>query len=287
MTFSNLLDAGKFVRLIGCHDGVSAKLTEEAGFEGIWSSGFTISCSHCVPDSSILGKYEFMERACEMRRASKLPILVDMDTGYGKAEHIGYHVKDLEQAGINGVCIEDKIFPKSNSFSEGGQELLGIEDFCNKIVSAQTNTTNDFFVVARIEAFISGFGIDDAIYRADAYADSGADAVLIHSKDADGKDIRSFLKAWKKKCPIVLVPTTYGETINEYEMREEGVDIVIYANQLMRVCIYWMKWLLDEMNHSGICRDFDTLISPVKELFRLSGMEKFKELSKKYDAVSK
>jgi len=252
MTFRKLLRENKLIRLVGAHDGISAKLIEEAGFEGIWSSGLCISCSHCLPDASVLGKAEFLERASEMRRAVNIPILVDGDTGYGSASHIGYHVQDFEQAGINGVCIEDKIFPKTNSFAEGGQELLGIEDFCMKIVSAKQNTSYEFFVVARIEAFISGFGIEDAIYRADSYASTGADAILIHSKQRDGKEIEQFLLQWDKKCPIIIVP--------------------------------WCKTVLKILEKRGLSKDIDDMIAPVSTLFRLSGMDRYKELVKFYDS---
>jgi len=284
MTFRKLLRENKLIRLVGAHDGISAKLIEEAGFEGIWSSGLCISCSHCLPDASVLGKAEFLERASEMRRAVNIPILVDGDTGYGSASHIGYHVQDFEQAGINGVCIEDKIFPKTNSFAEGGQELLGIEDFCMKIVSAKQNTSYEFFVVARIEAFISGFGIEDAIYRADSYASTGADAILIHSKQRDGKEIEQFLLQWDKKCPIIIVPTTYPDAFSEQRMRELGVDIVIYANHPMRAMVGWCKTVLKILEKRGLSKDIDDMIAPVSTLFRLSGMDRYKELVKFYDS---
>jgi phosphoenolpyruvate phosphomutase len=284
MTFRNAIRQGKLTRLVGAHDGISAKLIEKAGFEGIWSSGFTISCSHGVPDASVLGKAEFLERAKEMRRAVMLPILADIDTGYGSASHVAYHARDFERAGINGVCIEDKIFPKTNSFVEGGQELTGVEDFCMKIVSAKQHTSFDFFVVARIEAFISGFGLEDAKYRADAYAECGADAILIHSKERDGKDIESFLLQWEKKCPIVIVPTTYPDAFNEQRMRELGVDIVVYANHPLRAMVSWCKTVLKILEKRGLSKDIDDMIAPVQLLFELSGMNEYKEKVKFYDS---
>ncbi len=272
-----LSENDSLIRLVGAHDGLSAKMIEEAGFDGIWSSGFGISTSHALPDASILGKESFLERAIEMRRSSDLPILQDLDTGYGGPSQLGYHVKDFEAAGINGVCIEDKIFPKTNSFVEGDQTLIGIEDFVDKIKSIQVNTSESFFTVARIEAFISGFGIDDAIYRADAYADY-ADAIVIHSKSKDGKDIREFLEKWDKKCCVIIIPTTYAEAFTEKEMKDLGVDFVIYANQLLRAMVYHGKLVLKDIFNNGIQKVND--IATMKELFELQGMDKFKALGK-------
>jgi len=283
MNFKSLLDANtKLIRLVGAHDGMSAKLIEEAGFEGLWSSGFTISCSHCLPDASILGKAEFLERATEMRKASSLPILIDMDTGYGSASHIGYHIKDFERVGINGVCIEDKVFPKTNSYIKGGQVQLDVENFQAKILSAKESCSKEFFVVARIESLIAGAGMEDAIYRSDSYADVGADAILIHSKDTTGKDIETFLTKWTKKCPIIIVPTAYPDAFTEEKMGELGVDIVIYANHPMRAMVQWCKIVLRILEKRGLSTYIDDMIAPMKELFRLQGMQEFKDKEEKY-----
>jgi len=287
MSFKNLLakKSDRPVRLVGAWDGLSARLIEAAGFEGIWSSGFAISTSHGVPDCSVLGKESFLERSLEMRRATSIPILQDMDTGYGGPAHLRHHVRDFENAGINGVCIEDKIFPKSNSFVEGGQELMSIEDFCQKIISAkQAQRTSDFWVVARIEAFISGFGLSDAIYRADAYADCGADAILIHSKSKSGSDIAEFLAKWTKKCPIVIVPTTYDGAFTEFEMKEFGVDVVIYANQLIRAMVYYGMKILNQMKKFGIYDPIE--VTNMTLMFELQNMPEFKRLEKKYAGLA-
>jgi len=273
------------IRLVGAWDGLSAKLVEEAGFEGIWSSGFCISASHAVPDCSVLGKESFLERALEIRKATRLPVLHDMDTGYGEPAHLRYHVRDFENAGINGVCTEDKVFPKSNSFVEGGQQLMSDEDLCQTIISAkQAQQTSDFWVVARIEAFISGFGLKDALYRADAYADCGADAILIHSKSKSGSDIDEFLIKWKKKCPIVIVPTTYPTTFVEREMKDIGIDVVIYANQLIRAMVYKAKKVLRDITDAGITHEMD--IISMEEMFNLQDMPHFKRIEKKHAGLA-
>jgi len=272
---------GSLIRLVGCWDGLSAIMVQEMGFEGIWSSGFCISASHGLPDASVLTKSEFLERAREMRNTAQMPILHDMDTGYGGPAHIIQYIREFAAAGVNGVCIEDKLFPKSNSFVGGNQGLMGIEEFCKKIMAAK-EAVDDMYIVARIEAFISGFGLQDAIYRADAYAESGADAILIHSKSKDGKDILEFLDKWKKRCPIVIVPTTYAGVIPEEEMRNYGVNIVIYANQLLRVMVDHGFKYLKELEGWGETDVPGYDLEDMKTLFALQGMDVFKELEKKY-----
>jgi phosphoenolpyruvate phosphomutase len=141
-----------------------------------------------------------------------IPILLDADTGYGNFNNARILVRKLEQRGIAGACIEDKLFPKTNSLlgTSEGKPLASIEEFSAKIRAMKdTQRDPDFVVVARIEAFISGWGLDEALKRAEAYKAAGADAVLIHSKKSDDKEIASFCKAWDGKHPVVIVPTKY------------------------------------------------------------------------------
>lgn len=278
----------KPLRFIGAYDGLTAKLIEEAGFEGIWSSGLCISASYGLPDASVLSWSQFLERSQEMRRVSSLPILADIDTGFGSPETIGYIIREYIDAGIDGVCIEDKVFPKRNSYFGGEQSMLSAEEFCMKLDAVKSeDKNNELFLVARIESFISGTGLEDALYRADSYYDSGADAILIHSKSWDGKDIESFLKSWEKKCPIVIVPTSYPEAFPEEIMKGIGIDIVIYANQLLRVFVEEGNWLLAYLSEEGLLNEglsllIDDNIASVKEVFDLIGMDKIKEKEKRY-----
>lgn len=150
---------------------------------------------------------------CEfMSDNTTIPILLDADTGYGNFNNARILVRKLEQRGIAGACIEDKLFPKTNSLlgTSEGKPLASIEEFSAKIRAMKdTQKDPDFVVVARIEAFISGWGLDEALKRAEAYKAAGADAVLIHSKKSDDAEIASFCKAWNGKHPVVIVPTKY------------------------------------------------------------------------------
>ena len=283
--FNKLLKKNKkdVIRLVGCHDGITARMVEEVGFEGIWSSGFTISASHCVPDASVLTKTEFLERAIEMKKASNLPILVDMDTGYGTATHMKYYIRDFENAGIDGVCIEDKRFPKTNSYIAGGQDQEDAHNFQMKLLRAkEAQRTKDFWVVARIESLICNpteDGLEDALFRASAFAEAGADAILIHSKSKDGKDIKQFLLDWEKKCPIIIVPTSYPDAFVESEMKELGIDIVIYANQLMRAMVMGGLRYLNAICGYGIIYGSEDIVN-MQKMFELQGMPGFKKREK-------
>lgn len=291
MNFDDLLKFHKkklkknpVVRLVGCHDGLSARLVEEHGFEGVWSSGFAISASHAVPDCSVLTKTEFLERAREMRKATHLPILVDMDTGYGTAPHLRWYVREFDELGVDGVCIEDKKYPKTNSYIPGTQDQEDVHDFQMKIVSAKQATKKpDFWVVARIESLIHNpteEGLEDAIFRASAYVEAGADAILIHSKSTHGGDIKKFLKTWNKQCPIIIVPTSYPNAFTEEEMGDLGVDIVIYANQLIRAMVYGAKKVLNGMGVVGLP---GLEIASMQQMFELQRMPDFKRLESKYN----
>ena len=190
----------KLIRIVGAHDGLGAKLIGEAGFDGVWASGLEISASYGLPDANILTMTEYLERAVEMNEATSLPVIADCDTGYGNVNNVIYMVEKYEKAGIAAICIEDKLFPKVNSFIEGRQDLADIDEFCGKIRAVKNTQKNpDFMVIARVEALIAGWGMKEALKRANAYSESGADAILIHSKKKDKKEILEFCKKFKKK----------------------------------------------------------------------------------------
>ncbi len=268
--------------IIGAHDGLGAKLIEQHGFDGVWASGLEISASHCVPDANILTMTQYLERAQEMRMASNLPVVADVDTGYGNSSNVRYMVELYEAAGIAAVVIEDKMFPKVNSFVPGRQELASIAEFCGKLAAAKAaKRSPDFLVIARVEALIAGWGMDEALKRAKAYMDAGADAILIHSKSKEPGEIRTFLTAWKKQGPIVLVPTTYPDLTFD-EMKKLGVNMIIYANQCLRASITAMHDVLDVMQKTKSTVSIEKKIATVKEIFELQGMMAMNEHEKKY-----
>ena len=272
----------KLVRIVGAHDGLGAKLIGESGFDGVWASGLEISASYGLPDANILTMSEYLERAIEMNEATTLPVIADCDTGYGNVNNVIHMVEKYEKAGIAAICIEDKLFPKVNSFIEGRQDLADVEEFCGKIRAVKNTQKNpDFMIIARVEALIAGWGMKEALKRANAYAESGADAILIHSKKKDNKEILEFCKNFKKQIPIVVVPTTYPN-FNEKEMPKHGIKLVIYANHILRSTIKAVSKTLEILNKTGELASIENHIVPLSKVFELQGMTTLKNNEKNY-----
>ena len=269
------------IRLVGAHNGLTARLVEKNGFEGVWASGLEISASHAVPDANILTMSDFLQAAIDMNEDIFIPVVADCDTGFGNVNNVIQMVKRYEAAGIAAVCIEDKLFPKVNSYIPGRQELTSIPEFVGKIRAGKNaQRTKDFMLFARVEALIAGWGQEEALKRAKAYADAGADAVLIHSKQKTSDEIIEFIKAWNNYKPLIIIPTSYP-SLTESQMRELGVKMTIYANQGLRAAIKNINEVLSYINKNGI-QDIDSKIATMAEVFELQGMIKMKEDEKKY-----
>lgn len=278
----SLFKKDKIIRIVGAHDGLSAKLIEQVGFDGIWASGLEISTSYAVPDASILTMSQYLERACEMNDASSLPVIADCNTGFGNSNNVIHMVKKYESSGIAAVCIEDKHFPKVNSFIPGRQLLAPVSEFVGKIMAAKNaQATKEFMVITRIEALIAGWGMEEALKRANAYVDAGADAILIHSKSKSPQEIIEFLKLWKNRAPVVAIPTTYP-SITAKKLESLGVKMVIYANQGMRAAIKSMRDTLKKIYVDGSTEMVEDKIASMQEVFDLQGMSQMKMLEEKY-----
>jgi len=178
------LESNSIVKVGGAFDAMSAKLVEISGFDAVWAGSFAISATHALPDASILTMTEFFDAASNMASTCGIPIIADCDTGYGGPSTVSHMVKKYENAGISSICIEDKTFPKQNSLLENGKnDLLSEKEFVAKILSAkEARNDKDFLIIARVEALISGAGMNEALKRATAYENAGADAIFIHSK---------------------------------------------------------------------------------------------------------
>lgn len=265
------------------HNGLSAKIVEEAGFSGIWGSGLSISATMGVRDNNEASWTQVLEVVEFMSDATKVPILLDGDTGYGNFNNMRRLVRKLEQISVAGVCIEDKLFPKTNSFISGEtQPLAEIDEFCGKIKAAKDSQLDpDFCVVARVEAFIAGWGLAEALKRAEAYRLAGADAVLIHSKRSDASEIEVFMKEWGDKLPVVIVPTKYYSTPVEV-FRELGVSTVIWANHNVRASIRAMQEISAQIYRDRGLINVEHNVVSVSEVFRLQGADELKEAEKKY-----
>lgn len=269
--------------LMEAHNGLSARIAEEAGFSGIWGSGLAISAALGVRDSNEASWTQVLDVVEFMADATTVPILLDGDTGYGNFNNARRLVRKLEQRGVAGVCIEDKTFPKTNSFLNGeAQPLADVAEFCGKVRAAKDSQTDeDFCVVARVEALIAGWGMDEALRRADAYAAAGADAVLVHSKRSDASEIEEFMRRWDGAAPIVIVPTMYHATpLHVFE--QCGVSLVIWANQLLRASVAALQQTAAMIAADrGLWRVEDDIVS-VKEIFRLQDVDELADAEARY-----
>ncbi len=246
-----MLHSAELEFLMEAHNGLSARIVREAGFKGIWASGLTISAQFGVRDNNEASWTQVVDMLEFMADASDLPILLDGDTGYGNFNNMRRLVRKLEQRGIAGVCIEDKQFPKTNSFLNGErQPLAAIEEFVGKIAAGKdTQQDANFSIVARVEALIAGWGMEEALRRAEAYRLAGADAILIHSKLSKPDEIVTFSKEWARRSPLVIVPTRYYSTPTEV-FRQAGISTVIWANHLVRAAASAMQSVAKEIFES-------------------------------------
>ncbi len=279
-----LLYSDQVVRVMGAHNGLSAKLAEQAGFDAIWASGLEISASYAVPDANILTMTENLQAAIGMNESTSIPIICDCDSGYGSVNNVIRMVKEYERNGIAGICIEDKLFPKLNSFVKGSQKLASIDEFSNKIRAAKDVQKNpDFVVIARVEALIAGQGLEEALKRAYAYEAAGADAILIHSKEKQPNEIKEFVKQFTGAVPIVIVPTTYPH-ITVDEMKPLGIDMVIYANHGLRSSIKAMQETFSQILLDGNTVGVEEHIVPMKTVFELQGMYDMRKQEDMYNS---
>ena len=275
------LESKSIVKVCGAYDSMSAKLVEFYGFDAVWAGSFAISAIHNVPDASILTMTEFFTAASNMAHACEIPVIADCDTGYGDATNVRYMVKKYENAGIAGICIEDKTFPKQNSLLEGGNnQLLSEKDFAAKILAANEAKQNKAFtVIARIEALISGMGIEHALQRAYAYEKAGADLILIHSKKITPEEIFEFSDSWKGSTPLVVIPTTYY-SVNIDELIKHKIKMVIYANQTLRAAHFALSKLLKQMASADNMSQFQNQMSSMDDIFKLQDMYAMKSQEK-------
>jgi phosphoenolpyruvate phosphomutase len=274
----------KLTKIVGAHNGLSAKLVERAGFDGVWASGLEISASYGIPDASLISMYQFLEAARSMNEVIDIPVVADCDTGYGNAMNVMYMVKRYEEAGIAAVSIEEKKFPKDNSLlAAGRQELLRVEEFEGKIEAAKAaQKSSDFMVIARVEALIAGWGQEEAQMRAHRYAEAGADAILIHSKSAQPAEIIEFVSNWDLDVPLVLVPTNYP-SLREKDIEALGnVKMVIYANHGLRAAIKAMETIFAKIKRDGGIYELTNMIDPVSHVFEVQGVPQMKERERKF-----
>lgn len=283
-TLRAALTSGKLFTAMAAHNPLAAKLAEEAGFGGIWGSGFELSASFAVPDANILSMGTHLEMMRAIASIVSIPLIADVDTGFGNAVNVSYVVPQYEAAGASAIVMEDKTFPKDTSLrADGRQELVRIEEFQGKVeAAAAARTDKDFVVIARVEALIAGLGEDEAIKRGLAYEEAGADAILIHSKQKTPDEILAFIKAWPGKVPLVLVPTAYPQ-LTEADIAALGkVGIVIYGNHAIRAAVGAMRSVFAQIRKEGGIREVDKALPSVKDIIALQGDEYMRGVEAKF-----
>ncbi|MEX2482898.1 MAG: phosphoenolpyruvate mutase [Gammaproteobacteria bacterium] len=279
----NLLRSGGLEFILEAHNGLSARIVEEAGFNGIWASGLALSAQFGVRDNNEASWTQVVDMVEFMADVTSIPILLDGDTGYGNFNNMRRLVRKLEQRGVAGVCVEDKLFPKTNSFIDGErQELADIVEFCGKIAAGKdSQTDDDFCVVARVEAYIAGWDTAEALRRAEAYRKAGADGILIHSAWSRPDQILEFAREWAARAPLVIVPTKYYSTPTE-AYREAQVSLVIWANHLIRSAASAMQDTARRIHEQQSLVEVEDQIASVKEIFRLQGADELAEAERRY-----
>ena len=281
--FRELLRSGQLEFLMEAHNGLSARIVQEAGFRGIWASGLSISAALGVRDNNEASWTQVLEVVEFMSDATRIPILLDADTGYGNFNNMRRLVTKLEQRGVAAVCIEDKLFPKTNSFIKSErQPLAELDEFVGKIKAVKDGQSDpDFCLVARLEGFIAGWGLEEVLRRADACQAAGADALLIHSRKATPDQVLAFADAWKGRCPLVLVPTTYYSTPVEV-FEQAGINVVIWANQNVRTSIAAMQATSRRIFEERSVQSVEDAIASVQEVFRLQNADELMEAEERY-----
>ena len=281
--FRTLLQSEQLEFICEAHNGLSAKIVEEAGFAGIWASGLSISAQFGVRDNNEASWTQVLEDLEFMSDATKVPILLDGDTGYGNFNNMQRLIRKLEQRNIAAVCIEDKLFPKTNSFLKGdAQPMADMQEFCGKIKAGKDAQTDpDFCIIARVEAFICGWGLTEALRRAEAYHQAGADGILIHSALSVPDEILAFKREWGSRCPVVIVPTKYYATPTDV-FRQHGFSMVIWANHMLRAAVATMQKTARALKQSENLLSIEDRVAPVSEIFRLQNAAELLEAEERY-----
>lgn len=277
-----LLEAKNTVRILEVHNGLCGLIAEKTQvnddgelreFDGMWESSLTDSTSKGKPDTSAVDISSRVSTIDQILEVTTKPMIVDADNG-GLAEHFCFTVRTLERLGVSAVIIEDKVGPKRNSLfgTEVAQNQDTKEEFSNKITEGKkAQVTKDFMIIARIESLILEVGMDDAVERAKAYIEAGADGIMIHSRKKDGAEILEFCKLYNQfenRVPLVVVPSSFSH-ITEEEFEKAGVNIVIYANHLLRSAFPAMKSTAESILKNHRCMEASESCMPIKEIITL------------------
>ncbi len=280
---TNLLEKRRKLVVVSAGDAITAKLIEEAKFDGIWVSGFEASARLGLVDNGSITMTEMLNTTKPIVDATTLPVIVDVDNGYGGIHNFVRTVREFEKIGCVGICVEDNIFPKVNSLFGGKVPLLSMKRHGAKIKAGKNmQQTKDFIIIARTEALIRGYGMEEAIRRAEYYAECGADMILIHSREPTGKEALEIPKFWKKDVPLVIVPTKFPHIGNK-RLFKAGYSMVVLANQTERVKIKAIRESLKIIKKHGSVYPIEkTLSATLEDLRSLTPINEVEEIERKY-----
>ncbi len=278
----DILLAPKMTLLMEAHNGLSARIAEDCGFAAIWASGLSIASTLGLRDHNEASWTQVVAILETMVDATKLPILFDGDTGFGNFNNFRLVVKKLCNYSVSGVVVEDKLFPKLNSFVGDNHALAFTEEFCGKIKAGRdTQTDPNFCIIARTEALIAGRTMSEALDRAEAYRRAGADAIFIHSRKKTAEEILAFAREWARRTPLVIAPTTYYQADAE-ELERAGVSVYICANHSLRAAVKAMQATGRKILADRGIRDIESGIGSLNELFRLLDYAELAEAEARY-----
>jgi phosphoenolpyruvate phosphomutase len=279
----DLLQAKQCIRVMEIHNPISAIIAgnacviDEVGqsveFDAFWSSSLADSASRGLPDIEVLPTRERLAGIDDVFSVTSKPLIMDADTG-GPREHFELWVRDIERHGVSALIIEDKCGLKQNSLlgASSRQQLADVGEFCEKICAGKAaQATGDFQIFARLESLILGNGIDDAFMRAHAYLEAGADGIMIHSRRCDGGEVLEFTSLFRDRhpdVPLIAVPTTYPGLRVE-ELAQAGVNVVIYANHMLRASLKAMQEVCETILRHGRAFEAEELCASLKEILHL------------------
>ena len=273
---------------VSAGDAITAKLVQEAGFDGIWVSGFETSARLGLVDNGTMTMTEMLMETKKIVDAVKIPIIVDVDNGYGSLNQFVRTIQEFEKIGVSAICVEDNKFPKENSLWGGTVELLSMKEHGMKIKAGKdAQRSTNFAIIARTEALIRGYGMKEAITRAEYYAKCGADYILIHTRDESGKEALEIPKYWKLDTPLIIIPTKFPQIKNK-ELFAAGFSAIIWANHTERVKIAAIKQALKLMKRHNCPLPIEkSLSATLDDMRNLTPIAETKEREEKYKIRSK
>ena len=266
-----LLQPDGLIKLAGAHDVMGAKLVRDAGFGGVWASSFEIATSHGVSDADVLTWQQLHAVAAAMAAGVDLPVVADCEAGFGGPEIVRELVAAHDSSGIAAICLEDGACPRRCSLLPGLHRLAPRDEFTRKIEAA-VSTRKRLLVLARLQALVAGNGQQEALERAHAYVDAGADAIVVHSRSPQPDEVLAFVERWDRPTPLVLIPTTY-HTLTAAQMQATGkVRMAIYANHGLRAAINGMQRAFRQILAEGTSHGAETWIAGLDEAFALQAL---------------